>query len=242
MKKGEVLIVSLVFFTCLSALPLFADVNTVALQSKVLESFDGDSDYDWRTDGIAKDVLKKDSSLFPVYPQALFRTPEETEGKQSFGLNGQFRRQGYNWIDIYPVTKENPDAPAEIPMEGDVRYLDVWVWGSNLNYRLEGYIRDYRGMVHRVDFGSLAFFGWKDLTAAVPANFPMTDRALPIRKVSSKFVKFRLWTGPDERVNNFYLYLDQLKVLSDIFKTRFDGDELADYDREQEMWAGVNQQ
>jgi hypothetical protein len=43
-------------------------------------------------------------------------------------------------------------------------------------------------------------------------------------------------------VNNFYFYLDHLKVLTDTFKTRFDGDELADDDREQELWAGVNQQ
>ncbi|MDR1231931.1 MAG: flagellar filament outer layer protein FlaA [Spirochaetaceae bacterium] len=241
MKKGGVLIASLFFFACLSVLPVFADGSTVSLEAVVIEAFDGDSDYDWRTDGI-KDALKKDSRLFPVSPDALFRTTEQKEGKQSLGLNGQFRRQGYNWIDIYPVSKENPDAPTEIPMTGDVRFIDVWAWGSNLDYRLEVYIRDYRGMIHRVEMGSLAFLGWKNLTAPVPVNFPMSDRALPINKVSSKFVKFRLWTGPDERVNNFYLYLDQLKVLTDTFKTRFDGDELADFDYEQELWAEVNQQ
>jgi hypothetical protein len=242
MKKGGVLIVSLVFFTWLSALPLFADANTVALESVVIETFDGDSAYDWVTDGI-KYATKKNYGLFAVSPEALFRTPEEREGKQSFGLNGQFQRQGYNWIDIYPVSKENPEGGAtEIPMSGDVRYIDVWAWGSNLNYKLEAYIRDYRGMIHRVDMGSLAFLGWKNLTVAVPVNFQMTDRTLPISKTSSKFVKFRLWTGPDERVNNFYLYLDQLKVLTDTFKTRFDGDELADDEKEQELWAGVNQQ
>jgi hypothetical protein len=242
MKKGGVLIVSLFFFACLSVLPLFADANTVALESIVIETFDGDSPYDWVTDGI-KYATKKNYSLFPVYPQALFRTAAEAEGKQAFGLNGQFQRQGYNWIDIYPVSKDNPEnGAAEIPLSGSVRFIDVWAWGSNLNYRLEAYIRDYRGMIHRLDFGSLAFLGWKNLSAAVPAAFPMTDRALPIRKDASKFVKFRLWTAPDERVNNFYFYLDHLKMLTDIFKTRFDGDELADDDREQELWADVNQQ
>jgi hypothetical protein len=242
MKKGEVLIVSLVFFTCLSVLPLFADANTVVLESQFLERFNDDSDYDWITDGI-KYATKKNYGLFPVSPEALYRTPEDREGKQSFGLNGQFQRQGYNWIDIYPVSKANPDRdPAEIPISGSVRYLDVWAWGSNLNYRLEAYIRDYRGMIHRLDLGSLAFLGWKNLTVAVPVSFPTTDRALPVKKDSSTFVKFRLWTAPDERVNNFYLYLHQLKVLTDTFKTRFDGDELADDEKEQQMWAGVNQQ
>jgi hypothetical protein len=242
MKKGGTLIVSLIFFACLSVLPLFADANTVALESVVVETFDGDSDYNWVTDAI-KYATKKGYGLFPVYPQALFRTAAEAEGKQAFGLNGQFQRQGYNWIDIYPVRKDNPEGGAvEIPLTGRVQYIDVWAWGSNLNYTLEVYIRDYQGLIHRLDMGNLAFLGWKNLRAAVPSNFPMSDRALPVKKNSSAFVKFRLWTGPDERVNNFYFYLDQLKVLADTFKTRFDGDELADDDTEQELWAGVNQQ
>jgi hypothetical protein len=242
MRKGGVLIVSLILFVGLPVVPLFADTNTAALESVIVETFDGDSAYEWRTDAI-KYATKKASSLFPVYPQALFRTAAEIEGKQSFGLNGQFQRQGYNWIDIYPVSKENPDGGAvEIPLQGFVRYLDVWAWGSNLKYKLEAYIRDYRGMIHRLDLGSLAFLGWKNLSVAVPAIFPMTDHALPIKKDSSTFVKFRLWTEPDERVNSFYLYLDQLKVLTDNFKTRFDGDELADDDTARELWAGVDQQ
>jgi hypothetical protein len=242
MRKGGILIVSLIFFACLSVGPLFADANTVALESMVVETFDGDSPYTWVTDGI-KYTSKKSYGLFPVYPQALHRTTEEAEGKQSFGLNGQFQRQGYNWIDIYPVNTENPDGGAvEIPLSGTVHFIDVWAWGSNLNYKLEVYLRDYRGMIHRVDMGSLRFLGWKNLRMAVPANFPMTDRALPIKNVSSYFVKFRLWTDPGERVNNFYLYLDHLKVLTDTFNTRFDGDDLADADKEQELWAGVEQQ
>jgi hypothetical protein len=242
MKKSGALIVSLFLFACFSVLPLFADVDTFAYESVIVETFDGDSAYQWVTDGI-KYASKKDYGLFPVFPQALFRTPAETEGKQSFGLNAQFQRQGYNWIDIYPVSKESPEGGAvEIPLRGLLRYVDVWVWGSNLRYTLEAYIRDYRGMVHRINLGSLAFLGWKNLRATIPANFPMSDRALPVKSVSAQFVKFRLWTGPDERVNEFYLYLDQLKVLTDTFRTRYDGDELADTEAAKEMWAGVNQQ
>jgi hypothetical protein len=242
MKKGGTLIVSLIFFACLSVASLFADASTLALESIVVETFDGDSSYEWVTDGI-KYASKKDYGLFPVYPQALYRTAADAEGKQAFGLNGQFQRRGYNWIDIYPVSRENPDGGAvEIPLSGLVRQLDVWVWGSNLNHRLEVYLRDYTGMIHRIDLGSLKFLGWRNLHAMIPPNFPMSDRALPVKSVSSEFVKFRLWTDPYERVNEFYLYLDHLKVLSDIFATRFDGDELADTDKAQELWAGVNQQ
>ncbi|MDR0638165.1 MAG: flagellar filament outer layer protein FlaA [Spirochaetaceae bacterium] len=243
MKKGGVLIASLIFFVCLSVVPLFADANTVALESVVVESFDGDSSYEWITDGI-KYASKKDYGLFPVYPQALHRTAADAEGKQAFGLNGQFQRRGHNWIDIYPVSKDNPEGGAvEIPLWGFVQYVDVWVWGSNLNYQLEVYLRDYQGMIHRLEMGSLNFLGWKNLQTAIPPNFPMSERTLPVRSNgSSSFVKFRLWTDPYERVNNFYLYLDHLKVLSDTFTTRFDGDDLADAEKAQELWAGVNQQ
>jgi hypothetical protein len=241
-KEGGVIIASLIFFVSLPVTALFADDHTVALESVVIETFDGDSPYEWRTDGV-KFTGKKDVSLLPVYPQALFRTAAEGEGKQSLGLRGQFTRKGYNWIDIYPVSKDNLDGGAvEIPLSGVVHYVDVWAWGSNLHYKLEAYVRDYRGMIHRVDMGSLAFFGWKNLRASVPSNFPMTDHALPVSSVSSKFVKFRLWTEPDERVGLFYFYLDQLKILTDTFKTRFDGDELSDSDAAEELWAGAGQQ
>ncbi|MDR0453091.1 MAG: flagellar filament outer layer protein FlaA [Treponema sp.] len=52
------------------------------------------------------------------------------------------------------------------------------------------------------------------------------------------FVKFRIWTGPMEQVNNFYIYFDQLKVLTDTFETRYDGEELADPKKVQELWSG----
>jgi hypothetical protein len=41
-----------------------------------------------------------------------------------------------------------------------------------------------------------------------------------------------------EQVNNFYIYFDQLKVLTDTFETRYDGEELADPKKVQELWSG----
>jgi hypothetical protein len=52
------------------------------------------------------------------------------------------------------------------------------------------------------------------------------------------FVKFRIWTTPLERVDNFYIYFNHIKILTDTFETLYDGDELGDPDRVQEFWAG----
>jgi hypothetical protein len=54
---------------------------------------------------------------------------------------------------------------------------------------------------------------------------------------SLRFVKFRIWTQPDETVGPFYIYMKQFKVLTDNFESAFDGDELADPDNINELWA-----
>jgi hypothetical protein len=40
-------------------------------------------------------------------------------------------------------------------------------------------------------------------------------------------------------VNECYFYLDQIKVLTDVFISRFDGDALTDPDKIEELWGGV---
>jgi len=121
-------------------------------------------------------------------------------------------------------------------MPGRVSTLDMWVWGSNLNFYLEAYVRDYQGVVHSLNMGDLAFQGWRNLKVRIPNNISQSKRILP-RYAGMHFVKFRIWTTPVERVDNFYVYFNQMKVLTDIFESFFDGDELADPDRVHELWA-----
>jgi len=112
----------------------------------------------------------------------------------------------------------------------------MWVWGSNLNYSLEAYFRDYNGFIHAIDMGSIGHTGWKNLSAQIPASIAQQKRILP-HLASLTFVKFRIWTGPMERVDNFYVYFNQFKILTDTFETYFDGDDLADPSKVQEFWA-----
>ncbi|MDR2070709.1 MAG: flagellar filament outer layer protein FlaA [Treponema sp.] len=223
----------------------FGDDNTVSLESVILESFDGDSNYEWKV-AASKFATKTDEetfpklSYFPMWPRALFGSNKEEKDLKILGIEGKFDRQGYNWIDVYPVAAgsggDEEAEPAEIPIPGRVKYLDMWVWGSNLKYTIEAYVRDYRGVVHVIELGNIAYEGWKDLRVAVPASLPQSKRVLP-RLASLSFVKFRIWTPPREQVGNFYVYFDQFKVLTDTFESIFDGDELADPEKVQELWT-----
>lgn len=218
-----------------------ADENTVNLESKVLESFDGDSGYVWVATA-SKFATKSDTETFPkvsyisAWPAAVFGANREGKDLKALGVWGRFDRKGYNWIDLYPVKKDD-DAkePVEIPIPGRARMLDLWVWGANFNYYMEAYVRDYKGVVHMINMGDLSFEGWRNLRINIPASVPQSKRTLP-KKQSLSLVKFRIWTRPSERVDNFQIYFDQLKVLTDTFESMFDGDELADPERVQEIW------
>jgi hypothetical protein len=262
MKQGSFKVLSFVFSLILMAgiavSSAFGDENTVDYEAVVLEAFDGNTahewtigsktyqyEFGWKLDA-SKFATKTDDDSFPKlsyvpsWPMALFGTNREGKDLKSIGIWGRFDRRGYNWVDLYPVTGEGDDAePFEIPIPGRMSYLDMWVWGANLNYYIEAYIRDYQGVVHNIYVGNIGFTGWKNMRVRIPNNIPQSKRILP-RLASLSFVKFRIWTTPLERVDNFYVYIDHFKVLTDTFESLYDGDELADPDRVQELWASSN--
>jgi hypothetical protein len=246
MKHGSFKVVCLIIWGCITALSAFGDEYTVDLESIVLEPFDGNSDYVWKTDA-SKFATKTEDQSFPqttyveAWPIAAFGYNRDGKDIKSLGIHGRFDRRGYNWIDIYPTSGADGDdaGPAEIPIPGRIRYLDMWVWGSNLNFYIEAYVRDYQGVVHNIRLGTIAHTGWKNLRAMIPGNIPQSKRILP-RYAGLSFVKFRIWTQPVEKVGDFYIYFKQFKVLTDTFESLFDGDELADPDRVQELWAGTS--
>ena len=247
MKHGSFKVICLIVTACITVLAAYGDDVTMDLESRVLESFNGDSEYVWKTDA-SKFATKDNDESYPqlnyvtAWPVAVFGNNRDgSQDLKSLGIHGRFDRQGYNWIDVYPVSAndsgENP-APVEIPMPGRVRTLDMWVWGANLNLYVEAYVRDYRGVVHIIRMGDVAYTGWKNLRVNVPSHIRQSKRILP-RLAALTFVKFRVWTQPIEKVGDFYVYFKQFKILTDMFESYFDGDDLADPDRVQELWANA---
>lgn len=244
MKHGGFKAVYLTLLAFAVLLPTFADEKTLSLESRVLESFNGDSGYVWKA--VASKFATRDGdNVFPkvsyvnVWPLSLHGSkPENAEELKAFGIWCRFDRKGYNWIDLYPVEEgAAEDAnPAEIPIPGRAKMLDLWVWGSNYNYYLEAYIRDFKGVVHVLQLGDLHYEGWKNLRTNIPENIPQSKRELPKRQ-GLTLVKFRVWTRPMERVDDFRIYFDQVKILTDLFESLFDGDELTDPDYVDEVWG-----
>jgi hypothetical protein len=250
--------VFLLIMLSLTVFSVFGDENTVDYISVILESFNGENAHEWEFGGktysydfewsldASKFATKANNDNFPKltyvdsWPLQLFGA-RGSQTYKSLGVWGRFDRRGYNWIDIYPSkvgsggNGEDPEA-FEIPIPGRLNYLDLWVWGSNLNYYLEAYVRDYQGVVHSLYMGNLAYTGWKNLRVQIPNHIRQSKRIQP-KLASLSFVKFRVWTTPMERVDNFYVYFKQFKILTDTFESLFDGDDLADPDRVQELWA-----
>jgi hypothetical protein len=264
MKKGSLLAGCFILFVSFTAIPVFGDSNTVAMESIILDDFNGspytidgtEYHYTWKTVG-SKFSTKTDTQTFPVVspvptaPQALTRQNPEAK---SLGLQGAFDRHGWNWIDVYPTYTDGDGQPIEIPLRGRTRFIDVWVWGSNLDYTLEAYIRDNQGMIHIIPLGSLRYAGWKNLRTAIPNGIPMISNVLPRSTHATTFVKFRVWTNPEERtyvevsrdpngkITNlvpFYVYFAQLKVLTDIYESVYDGDLLAEPLEIEKVWSGA---
>ena len=261
MKHASFKIICLIAWACIMVFSAYGQEKAISWETRILESFNGDKDapYVWKTqasrfvsvirDDKGEPVQDSDgkASKYPVtsyiaaYPLQVFgyeslRNPD-ADPIRSLGLRGQFDRRGYNWIDLYPVLADDSDEnPFEIPIPGRVSNMDVWVWGANLKYYIEIYLRDYRGVVYALKLGDISYAGWKNLRLNIPTSITQSKRVLPAY-AGLKFVKFRIWTQPVERVDNFYIYFKQLKILTDMFESLFDGNDLADPAYVDKLWS-----
>jgi hypothetical protein len=288
MKKGKLTAIFSILFLGTLTVSVFADNSTPEVISRILDGFNGKPYV--ITEGVAPDgtqltreykfTWKAAASKFTTktanvsYPQvgvvntipaALQRLPSDGEFgiQKSLGVQASFDRLGHNWVDVYPTLTEGDGAPAEIPLLGRTQAVDVWVWGSNKNCNLEAYIRDNRGVIHVIQLGSLRYTGWRNLRGPVPASAPLVANVIPRSTHATTFVKFRIWTDPNEKpyidvnrdptsgrvlnITPIYVYFSQLKVLTDTYESFYDGDQLGNPAYIERLWnadgaAGGNNQ
>lgn len=239
MKRGGILFLCLFFVVSLLPPVLSADEATQNLVSRILESFDpADKAREWYVQG-SKFVTEgyPELAYAQSWPYALFGNNREGNDYQVLGIHAKFDRQGYNYIEIIPVKREGGEViPDPIPIPGRVKEFDLWVWGTRFDYYLELYLEDYKGIVHVLDLGNMNFTGWKNLRIQIPSYIPQLVEYIPYLK-GLELLKIVLWTRPYESVSDFYMYIDQIKVLTDMFVSRFDGDDLALPEKVSEVWS-----
>lgn len=257
MKRGSPLSVLLIFAVLIPG-ALCADEITVRLESQIIETWDSEdtgffSDtgepITWEVRGSKFSSVERPRAAYAgrEWPADLFGAyPEDPDSLGVLGINGAFDRQGYNAIELIPGTGSGEEFTARaIPLPGRVHTLDFWVWGANYDYYVEVHFRDYQGIAHTLmpfrnenlrEPGSIKFAGWKNMYIVMPSYIKQAVNYKP-ELANLNLTKIVFTTHPDEIVSDFYIYIDHLKVLTDVNESFYDGFELTSPQRLNEIWG-----
>ena len=232
MKKG------LVVFMCFGLLLLFASPafsqDTLQTQksteSFVIDKFNSEGENGWTWDVSASRYIADGypkMGYFDGIPNSLkYLLKDGKDNQKVLGVQIAFKRKGDNWFEVYPVK----DGKAyEIPFVGTVTQIDFWVWGAHYMYFLDLLVRDADGRVLVLPAGNLAFDGWKNMVVSVPGWIRQHSRASSGRD-SMSFLGFRIRTSPEEFVDSYTIFFDQMKYVTRALANIFDGYELKDAD------------
>ncbi len=136
------------------------------------------------------------------------------------GVKVQFSHRAASYFTITPA---NP-----LPVEGITKTISVWVVGRNFNHVLKIMLLDYFGRHMELTLGKLNFMGWKKLTVAVPPDLVQSEYHYT-NKSGLRIIGFRLEGDLMETYGTYYLYLDDLRAVTDLFGESYrDTDDMVD--------------
>jgi hypothetical protein len=169
--------------------------------------------------------------LFEGSPAGKQPIPEEKDlnipDKYVLGTRVDFLRRGYNTFTLLPL--------RPIPIEGITKTISVWVVGRNYNHTLKILIQDFFGREYELYMGKLNFQGWKKLTVAIPPQAPDGRNGIVQRdyhynsQMGIKVTGFKVECDPMESYGSYYLYLDDLRAVTDLFaEENRDPDDMVD--------------
>lgn len=139
---------------------------------------------------------------------------EDVEDSKVLGVKVEFFHRG---INSFYITSSRP-----IPIEGVTKTISLWVAGRNMDHDMYVLIQDYFGNNFELYLGNLGFSGWKKLTVAVP---PTPDGEHGIIQQSAyngvkpgiRILGFRVDCNPMLAKGQYYLYMDDLRVVTDLY-------------------------
>ncbi|WP_296325195.1 flagellar filament outer layer protein FlaA [Treponema sp. UBA3813] len=241
MKKGVVVFTGFAFLLALSV-PAVAQPSSKAVETRIIDNFDnvGSQDYqvpgktvnsteahNWTWAVQASHYIDSEKGFpkleyFEGQPNSLKLFNKEGDSPKVLGVKTSYLRKGENWFEVYP---ESEGKPYEIPFVGTVTQVDFWVWGANYLYYIDLLVRDADGRVYTLPAGNLAFNGWRNVIVPIPSYIRQHSR-LRSGPTIMTFVGFRVRTDPDEYVDDFNIFFDQLKFSTNALSNIFDGYEL----------------
>ncbi len=172
--------------------------------------------------------------------------------KTVLGVKFRFRYPGNNSISLDPPKEINDKGEPvmtysqalrqdvqerAIQLPGRVRAISMWVHARGFPYTIELWVKDYKGDVHILQKQSINFVGWRPMIFEIPDNVPQTSDSYPVTKIT-KLVKIviREVSGAEGEYtrtssansSDIFVFIDQIKVLTDTYEVYFDGQELHD--------------
>jgi hypothetical protein len=151
------------------------------------------------------------SNKKPIEGEAELNIPDS----KVLGTKVDFLRRGY--ISVY-ITAARP-----IPVEGIVKTISVLVAGRNYNHKLTLLIQDFYGRNFEIYMGRMNFQGWKVMTAVIPPQQELgfngiVQQNYHYSNISGiKVTGFRIDCDPMEAYGSYYVYLDDLRAVTDLF-------------------------
>ena len=70
-------------------------------------------------------------------------------------------------------------------------------------------------------------------------SIPQSRKYIP-SYAGLELTKIVIWTAPDEKVDDFYVFIDEVNEITDMYVPRFDGEDLADPDTINNLWQQGN--
>lgn len=158
------------------------------------------------------------SRLFEGSPAMKDPLPEdegkEDEDTQVLGVKVEFFKRGVN---SFYITSQRP-----LPIEGITKEISLWVCGRNMGHRMYVLLEDYFGRNYELYMGSLGFSGWKKLKCPVPAS-PDSEHGIVQHspyygdKPGLRIIGFRVDCDPMLSRGSYYMYLDDLRCVTDVY-------------------------
>lgn len=136
------------------------------------------------------------------------------------GVKVTHLRRAVTYYSIRPI--------RPIPIPGVAKVLSMWVVGRNLRHRIFIHVRDYFGNRARIYMGMLTHSGWEELKATIPPNIRQVNPRYN-NKQGILIDEIVIEPDPVETYGNYYVYFDDLRVVTDLFpEANRDPDDMAD--------------